>query len=72
MANFSDLLLFYSDLIGLFFFSFLFLTPKTRPFFDPIFLVRLLRIYKIAASLFIADLKFLTNLMLMYNPLFGK
>lgn len=70
MANFSDLLLFYSDLIGLFFFPFLFLTPKTR--INPIFLVRLLRIYKIAASLFIADLKFLTNLVLMYNPLFGK
>ena len=70
MANFSDLLLFYSDLIGLFFFPLLFLTPKTR--INPIFLVRLLRIYKIAASLFIADLKFLTNLVLMYNPLFGK
>ena len=70
MANFSDLLLFYSDLIGLFFFPFLFLNPKTR--INPIFLVRLLRIYKIAASLFIADLKFLTNLVLMYNPLFGK
>ena len=59
MSNFSDSLLFYSGLIGLFFFSFLFLTPETRPFFDRIFLVRLLRIYKIAASLFIADPKFL-------------